>query len=276
VWLVYHKNIDKLTCHHCNHKISVPKKCLCCSEEDSYIPFGPGVERIFEELQAKIPGARIETISSDTISSSKNIEKLFGKIINNETDIIVGTQILAKGHHFPNITLVGMIDGDLGLNGADLRASEKAYQMIKQVAGRAGRAEKHGRIFIQTFSPDHSLYAALKSDDPNDFIKLETESRKHNELPPFSRLASIIISGTNKELTEKVAKSLARTSPKNIKVFGPAPAPIFLLRGRTRWRFLLKAPSEKSLNHAIKSWIFSQKIPKNIKIQIDIDPVSFL
>ncbi|MDR1334223.1 MAG: primosomal protein N' [Holosporaceae bacterium] len=275
-WLVYHKNIDKLVCHYCNHKIGVPSRCHHCSEENSYIPFGPGVERIFEELQAKIPEARIEMASSDTFSSNKNIENLFQKIISNEVNIIVGTQILAKGHHFPNITLVGIVDGDLGLNGADLRASERTYQLINQVAGRAGRAEKPGRIFIQTFSPHNSLYTAIKSADPHDFIKMEMESRKNNELPPFARFASIIISGTNKELTEKVAKNLAKTSPRNIKVFGPAPAPIFLLRGRTRWRFLLKSSTKKTINNAIKLWLHTLKAPKNIKIQIDIDPTSFL
>ncbi|MDR2781824.1 MAG: primosomal protein N' [Holosporaceae bacterium] len=275
-WLVYHRDIEKLICHYCSHKIDIPKICVCCSKEDSYVPFGPGIERIFEELRTKLPEARIEVASSDTLSSNKNIAELFEKITNNEVDIIVGTQILAKGHHFPNITLVGIVDGDLGLSGADLRASEKTYQLISQVAGRAGRAEKRGEIFIQTFSPDHPLYKALRSTDPNDFMKLEIETRRSNELPPFSKFASIIVSGTNKQLTEKVAKSLGETSPRSVKVLGPAPAPFFLLCGRTRWRFLLKTLKKKSLNTAIKRWIFSQKIPKNIKIQIDIDPTTFL
>jgi primosomal protein N' (replication factor Y) len=275
-WLVYHKSVDRLICHYCDHKIGLPKKCYSCGEEGSYIPFGPGVERIFEELRRKLPNARIEIASSDTISSDKNIEKLFDKIAANEVDLIIGTQILAKGHHFPNITLVGIVDGDLGLSGADIRASEKTYQLINQVAGRAGRAEKQGKIFIQTFAPDHSLYVALKSDNPKDFIKLEIESRRNNELPPFSNLASVIISGTNKELTEQIAKNLGKTCPRGLKMFGPAPAPFFLLRGRTRWRFLFKSLEKKSLNQAIKHWALSQKIPKNVKMQIDIDPISFL
>jgi primosomal protein N' (replication factor Y) len=240
------------------------------------MPFGPGIERIFDELQRKIPTVRIEMASSDTISSDKNVEKLFNRIANNEVDIIIGTQILAKGHHFPNITLVGIVDGDLGLNGADLRASEKTYQLINQVSGRAGRGGKQGKIFIQTFDPCHSLFDALKSNNLNDFIRLEIESRRENGWPPFSALAAVIISGTNKELTEQVAKNLYKTRPRNVKVFGPAPAPLFLLRGRTRWRFLLKSFKKKSLNCAIRHWIFSQKIPKTVKIQIDIDPISFL
>jgi primosomal protein N' (replication factor Y) len=272
---VYHKNADKLTCHYCAHSINIPSQCHNCSEPGSYIPFGPGVERIYEELREKIPAARIAIASSDTISSNGDIERLFNKINNNEVDIMIGTQILAKGHHFPNITLVGIVDGDLGLNGADMRASEKTYQLVNQVAGRAGRAEKPGKILIQTFEPEHSLYAALKSSDPEHFIKLEMESRRNNGLPPFCKFISVIISGTNRELTERVARDLGRTSPHGMKMFGPAPAPIFLLRGRTRWRFLLKTLRKNSPNDALKRWIFFAKIPKNIKIQIDIDPNNF-
>ncbi|MDR2724067.1 MAG: primosomal protein N' [Holosporaceae bacterium] len=274
-WLVYHKNPAKLICHHCNHTISIPSKCNNCGENGSYIPFGPGVERIFEEIRKKIPDVRLELASSDTISSNKDIGRLLDRINNNEVDVVIGTQILAKGHHFPNITLVGIVDGDLGLNGADMRASEKTYQLVNQVAGRAGRAEKPGRIFIQTFDPAHPLYAALKSNRLENFIKLEIESRKKNELPPFFKFISVIISGTNRELAERTAKDLGRCSLPGIKVFGPAPAPIFLLRGRVRWRFLLKILKKNSIRSIIKYWIFSKKIPKNIKIQIDIDPISF-
>ncbi|MDR0753645.1 MAG: primosomal protein N' [Holosporaceae bacterium] len=275
ILLVYHKNRDKLICHYCNHHIDVPSSCLSCGSTDSYIPFGPGIERIFEELHEKIPHARIAIASSDTISSDKDIDGLFDKINKNEIDVMIGTQILAKGHHFPNITLVGVVDGDLGLNGADMRSSEKIYQLVNQVAGRAGRSEKPGKIFVQTFDPEHPLYAALKSDNPEHFIKLEIESRKNNELPPFCKLIAIIVSGTNRELTGRVAEDLGRSRPTNLQIFGPAPAPIFLLRGRTRWRFLLKTSKKNSINEVIKRWIFSTKIPKNVKIQIDVDPISF-
>jgi primosomal protein N' (replication factor Y) len=275
-WLTYHRKIDKLMCHHCNHRIDVLQQCFACGCEKSLIPFGPGVERIFEELRRKIPSAHVEIASSDTISSNKNIVTLFEKIANNEVDIVIGTQILAKGHHFPNITLVGVVDGDLGLSGADLRSSERTYQLINQVAGRAGREKKIGKILIQTFRPEHPLYAALQSVNSDDFIKLEIESRRNNGWPPFSRLASIIVSGTNRDLTERVVRNLDRNRPEQICILGPAPAPLFLLRGRTRWRFLLKSTKKKSLNCIIRSWISSQKIPKNIEIQIDIDPISFL
>lgn len=240
------------------------------------IPFGPGVERVFDELQEKLPDAKIEIASSDTMASAKNIAQLFNKIHRNEVDIIIGTQILAKGHHFPNITLVGIVDGDLGLQGADIRASEKTYQLINQVAGRAGRAEKKGKILIQTFKPSHPFYAALRSADSNSFMDMEMESRQENCLPPFSRLAAVIISGTNKELTEKIAKELGKIKISDVTLLGPAPAPIFLLRGRTRWRILLKASKKTSINNLIKKWHLAVKIPKNVKIQIDIDPINFL
>ncbi|MDR2107601.1 MAG: primosomal protein N' [Holosporaceae bacterium] len=274
VWLVYHKSADKLLCHHCNYRVDIPKRCSACGTENSCIPFGPGVERIFEELTEKLPTARIDMISSDIRPSE--IKKLLNKINNNETDIVIGTQILAKGHHFPNITLVGIADGDLGLNGADLRTSERTYQLINQMAGRAGRAEKPGKILIQTFNPEHSLYSAVTSPDPRDFIKSEIESRRRNKLPPFSRFASIIVSGTDRELTERVARDLGKiVCPPPVKLFGPAPAAIFFLRGRVRWRLLLKTFGKESLGRVAERLISSRKIPRNVKIQIDVDPISF-
>jgi primosomal protein N' (replication factor Y) len=275
-WLVYHKNIDKIVCHYCGHTAKIPKKCKTCGTEDSYILFGPGIERIFEELSAKIPNGKTVVVSSDTFSSEKNISELLEKIHNNDVNIIIGTQILAKGHHFPNITLVGIVDGDLGLYGADLRASEKTYQLISQVAGRAGRAEKPGKIMIQTFNPDHSLYTSLKSNKFQHFIDQEISSRRDNDLPPFTKFAAIIISGINKDITEKVAKKLASTCPKHgITMFGPAPAPFFLLRGRSRWRILLRISKKIATNESIKQWIDSQNAPKNVKIYIDVDPINF-
>jgi primosomal protein N' (replication factor Y) len=276
IWLVYHKDIDKLICHYCGHKISIPKKCVHCEAEDSYIPFGPGVERICDEIKRKIPNSRVLIASSDTFSSDKDMEESLAKIHNNEVDIIIGTQILAKGHHFPNITLVGIIDGDLGLFGADLRASEHTYQLINQVAGRAGREEKPGEILIQTFKSDHPLFQALLSNNSENFINLEIENRKNRQLPPFTKYASIIISGKNKQKTENVARLLRRTCPKNIKIFGPAPAPIFMIRGRVRWRILLKSNRKSTLNTEISAWLSQVKIPPDVKITLDIDPITFL
>lgn len=276
-WLVYHKDMDRMLCHYCGHKISVPKKCTSCGAEESFIQFGPGIERIYEELSQILPSARIILASSDNIASERHIMELRKKVLKNEVDIIVGTQILAKGHHFPNLTLVGIIDGDLGLNCADLRSSERAFQLIQQVGGRAGRAEKPGKIMIQTFNPEHPLYKALRSNNSEEFIDLEMASRQKNNLPPFSKFAAVIISGTNKDLTEKTAQNLASSFPKKeVTIFGPAPAPLFLLRGRVRWRILLKSSKKIALSKIIEDWLLTQKTPKNVKIQIDVDPLSFL
>ena len=275
-WLVFHKSSNKLVCHYCGHNQKIPEKCISCGEENAYIPFGPGVERVFEELQRKLPKARIEIASSDTFSSDKNATEIVNRIAAKEIDIIIGTQILAKGHHFPDITLVGVVDGDLGLQGADLRSAERTYQLIKQVAGRAGRAEKPGEILIQTFKSDHFLFQTLQKDSDVDFMKFEAENRKKMQLPPFSKFASLIISGTNRELTERIAKKLRNSCPKGIKIFGPAPAPMFLLRGRVRWRILLKSANKKALNTEIAAWIAAAGVPKNVKIHIDIDPITFL
>lgn len=275
-WLVYHKNEDRLVCHYCGYKTPVPKKCQYCSAENSFIPFGPGVERIHEEIMRKFPEARIVLASSDTFASEKNMLDILSKINNNEVDIIIGTQILTKGHHFPNITLVGVVDGDLGLYGADLRASERTHQLIIQAAGRAGREEKPGEILIQTFKSNHPLFQALLSWNSEEFIDLEIENRKKFNLPPFSKFASLIISSTNDKLAEKISKILKDSCPKNITIFGPAPAPMFILRGRSRWRILLKSPKKNALNSEISNWLSKIKCPPSVRIQIDIDPISFL
>lgn len=275
-WLVYHKDMDRLICHYCGHKIPIPKNCVHCGAENSYIPFGPGVERICDEINRKIPSARVLIASSDTFSSNKNMAESLAKIHNNEVDIIVGTQILAKGHHFPNITLVGIIDGDLGLSGADLRASEHTYQLINQVAGRAGRSEKPGEILVQTFKSEHPLFRALLENNPEDFVKLEIENRRKQQLPPFTKYAAVIISGRNKQQTENTAKLLRRKFIKNIKIFGPAPAPIFMIRGKFRWRILLKSKYKNALNSEISAWLSQFKTPNGVKISIDIDPITFL
>ena len=204
------------------------------------------------------------------------MEESLAKIHNSEVDIIVGTQILAKGHHFPNITLVGIIDGDLGLSGADLRASEHTYQLINQVAGRAGRSEKPGEILVQTFKSEHPLFQSLSANNPEDFVNLEIENRQKQQLPPFTKYAAIIISGRNKQQTENTAKLLRRTCPKNIKIFGPAPAPLFMIRGKVRWRILLKSNRKNALNSEISTWLSQLKNPNGVKITVDIDPITFL
>lgn len=274
IWLVYHKANNKLVCHYCGHMQDVPVLCPSCKAEESFIQFGAGVEKIAEELSYKIPNARIVIASSDTMSTSKKIESILHGIINREFDIIVGTQILSKGHHFPRITLVGIVDGDLGLHGADIRASEKTYQIINQVAGRAGRANSKGKILIQSFECNHQFYKALKNNIAHEFIEQEIQFRKQNNLPPFSKFISLIVSGINRDLTKQIAYELRNTCPTNIEIFGPAPAPIFLLRGRVRWRILLK--NRSFIGKDICNWLEDVHIPGNIKVQIDVDPISFL
>lgn len=273
-WLVYHKNSEKLVCHYCGHTQKIPSKCQYCGSENSYIQYGIGVERVSEELARKIPNIRLGIASSDTISSLSKIEELIQQVKNNQIDVIIGTQILAKGHHFPNITLVGIVDGDLGLQGADIRSSEKTYQLVNQVAGRAGREEKKGEILIQTYKCNHPLFTALQRNQNQKFIDMEIEFRKLHNLPPFSRLVSIIISGQDKGKVERTAKMIRKTCPKNIEAFGPSPAPIFLLRGRVRWRILLRYKGK--ISYILRQWISSLKIPRSIKIQIDVDPINFL
>lgn len=279
-WLVHHKNNDRLSCHYCSHSISIPNKCLHCGCENSYIPFGPGVERIQEELEAKLPNAKIAIASSDTMSSGMSSEEFIKSIYNNEINIIIATQILAKGYHFPNITLVGVVDGDLGLFGADLRASEKTYQLINQVAGRAGRAEKKGKVIIQTFNPDNALFKIIHGGEHTDFFDHEIMIRKQSNSPPFCRLVSVIVSGTNRELTrcvaDKTMKTLRLALPTSIQIFGPSPAVIAVLRGRARWRILLKSAKNISFQSNVQECIEKFAHHRNIKIQIDVDPISFL
>lgn len=273
-WLVYHKGINKLVCHYCEYSQKIPSSCKYCGSEDSYIQYGVGVERISEELLRKIPNIRLGIASSDTISSIDKIEDLMQQVKDNKIDVIIGTQILAKGHHFPNITLVGIIDGDLGLQGADIRASEKTYQLVNQVAGRAGREGKKGEILIQTYKCNHPLFVALKYNQNQQFIDMEMEFRKEHSFPPFSRLVSIIISGKDKQNVEKVARKIKETCPRNIEIFGPSPAPIPLLRSRVRWRILLRYKGR--ISHILRQWMSSLKIPRSVRIQIDVDPINFL
>lgn len=274
-WLVYHKKNDKLICHYCGYNISVPKKCLTCASEDSYIPYGPGVERICEELGSKFPNLRVAQACSDTLNTEAKRIELINKVLNGEVDVIVGTQILSKGLHFPNITLSAIIDGDLGLFGADIRSSERIFQMTNQVAGRAGREDKRGLIMLQTYNPDHSLYKIIKAQDTLVFMEQEIGSRRLAKIPPFSYFAAVIISGNNKELTRDVAYLFSKGHFRDVEVLGPAPAPIFLLRGRSRWRILLKSTKKFAIQHALRQKMSSQKFPTNVKIQIDIDPISF-
>ena len=277
-WLTEHKNTKRLICHHCGYSMPIPKTCPECHSEDGLTACGPGVERIAEEVSKRFPDAKIAVISSDITSSLKEVSEVFDKMEKGEVNILVGTQILAKGHHFPSLTLVGIVDADLGLMGSDLRATERTYQLLSQVSGRAGRAEKKGTVYIQTLYPDNAVLQALIHNDRSRFLDLEKQSRKILRMPPFGKLAAIIVSGANQNVTEKTAILLGQTAPNNdyISTLGPAPAPIYMLRNKYRYRLLLKTSKNIKIQEVIKEWLRKVQAPSNVRIEVDVDPYSFM
>jgi primosomal protein N' (replication factor Y) len=279
-WLVEHRFKGRLNCHHCGFSMPPPAKCPKCSEPDALVACGPGVERVAEEVQERFPEARVALLSSDLIPGLAEMRDAIHRIEAGETDIIIGTQIVAKGHHFPNLTLVGVVDGDLGLSmGADPRAGERTFQLLHQVTGRAGRAFAEGRGFIQTHLPEHPVMQAMLSGDREEFLAREIEMRQRGMLPPYGRLAAVIISAREKELAERYAREVARRAPpaEAISVLGPAEAPIFVVRGRHRWRLLVKAPREADIQGYMRDWLSGVPEPKgDLRLSVDIDPYSFL
>jgi len=277
-WLVEHRLARKLQCHHCGLQQPLPPACPECGEEGTMAACGPGVERIAEEVAELFPDARAAIMASDTLSGPRAIQEMVRKITDHELDIIIGTQVMAKGHHFPMLTLVGVVDADLGLNGGDLRAAERTYQLLHQVAGRAGRGERPGTVMLQTFMPEHPVMQALAAGDRDGFYQLEAEMRLDAGMPPFGRLAALIVSGEDPTLVDRVAMALGRAAPRSetVHVLGPAPAPLALLRGRHRRRLLLKAPRATQVQPLIADWLERVEIPPAIRVQIDVDPYSFL
>jgi primosomal protein N' (replication factor Y) len=277
-WLVNHQQGDKLLCHLCGHKRPIPKKCDKCQDEDSLTLCGPGVERVAEEVRLLLPQARLCLMTSDTITNSMQLGHVIDQIQRQEVDIVIGTQMVAKGHHFPHLTFVGIVDADLGLQGGDLRACEKTFQLLHQVSGRAGRAERPGKVMLQTYHPDHPVIQAIAADDRSAFLTLETQNRQDQTLPPYGRLAAFIVSSTSGQLAEEMARTLVRYAPQQqgIDILGPAPAPIVKIRGRYRWRILIKGPKEVKLQPYIKQWLSAVDIPNQVRVQVDIDPYSFL
>lgn len=273
VTLVDHRR--HLLCHQCGYQSSKPSSCPECHEENCLISWGPGVEKLSDEVKRRYPEARSAILSSDTLGSLKEIYHLIEKIENHEVDLLIGTQLIAKGYHFPNLTLVGVVDGDMGLSGGDPRASERTFQLLSQVSGRSGRGEKPGRVFIQSHMPEHPVMEALKIGDRDLFLTREGEERKAFGLPPYGRLAALIISGKNALEVEKTSRDLGRCLPSfEGQVWGPAPAPLNLVRGRYRWRFLIQSSSPAQ--NFIQEWISQFSFPRSIHLQIDIDPYNFL
>jgi len=277
-WLVEHRLAGRLQCHHCGYAMPVPRHCPSCAAPDSMAPCGPGIERVAEEVLGAFPDARFLVLASDTIAGPRQAAEIMRSIREREVDVIIGTQVVAKGHHFPMLTLVGVVDADLGLAGGDLRAAERTYQLLHQVAGRAGRAAHPGRVLLQTFMPEHPVIGALTSGNRDRFLAEEAEARRERGMPPFGRLVAIIVSGHDVEAVEAAARGLGRTAPRSdeVEVLGPAPAPFAVLRGQHRRRLLLKAPRRVNVQALVRAWIGANKTPASVRIQVDVDPYSFL
>lgn len=277
-WLTEHRNTKSLVCHHCGHSISTPKCCPECGSEEGLTACGPGVERVAEEVKARFPQARIRIISSDITSTLADVSNVIHEMEQGEVDILIGTQILAKGHHFPCLTLVGIVDADLGLMGSDLRATEQTYQLLSQVSGRAGRGEKKGTVYLQTLYPENAVLKALLDNDREKFLSLEKRSRQLLKLPPYGKLAAVIVSGANRDLTERLAIYLGQMAPQSdyVSTLGPASAPIYMLRGKYRYRLLLKTAKNIKIQEVIKQWLQKINIPNNVRVEVDIDPYSFM
>ena len=276
-WLVKHKHVDHVQCHHCGYTAPIPSACPACHEPGSLMPCGPGVERIADEVQALLPEARILIMSSDKLLNLKAVQEAVTGIQKGEVDVIVGTQLIAKGHDFKGLSCVGVIDGDLGLIGGDLRSGERTFQLLMQVAGRAGRHHTLGRVFLQTYDPESALMQALARGDRDAFMGAEMAERKAFGWPPYGRLASLILSSREEALLEKCVRVLARKAPTDplVRVLGPAPAALFKVRGKYRWRFLIKTPKALPPQAYLSQWLGQVKLPRSITCQVDIDPQSF-
>ncbi len=277
-WMIEHKSSHRLQCHHCDYSMKLPDKCPTCSAEGRFAACGPGVERVAEEIKTRLPNARFAIMASDTLDGPKAAQDLVNQMANQELDLLIGTQIMAKGYHFPRLTLVGVVDADLGLAGGDPRAAERTFQLLQQVAGRSGRAEDAGRVLLQTTAPDHPVMKALLKGDRDAFMAAELHEREAYHLPPAWRLASITVSGADARQVIALADQLAAAAPQDqkLRVLGPAPAPFAMLRGRYRHRLLIQAPRNINLSLCVRQWLALVKTPRNLRILVDIDPYSFL
>ncbi len=276
--MVEHRLTHRLACHHCGHVIPAPRRCPDCKEEDSLVACGPGVERIADEVKALWPQARTAIATSDTLSSPARAADFVKSVEAGDIDIIVGTQLVTKGYHFPNLTLVGVIDADLGLEGGDLRAAERTFQQIVQVAGRAGRGEKPGKVFIQTRMPTSEVIESLIEGDTERFYAVETENRRRANAPPFGRFAAIIVSSENADEAAQTARLIGKSAPviEGMRVYGPAPAPLSVLRGRHRHRLLIHATRVVDIQAAIREWLGNLAWKSGTRVAVDVDPYSFM
>jgi len=278
-WLVEHRFRGILMCHHCGHSETRPEACPNCDAEDSLVACGPGVERLAEEVKERFPEARIIVMSSDIVGGVKRLRLELQAIAKGEVDIVIGTQLVAKGHNFPLLTFVGVVDGDLGLARGDLRAAERTFQLLSQVTGRAGRSGGSSRALLQTFAPDHPVMRAIVAGDREAFYAKEIAERRAALLPPFGRLAGIVVSAPERGKAQSYAAGMRRVAPRapDIDVLGPAEAPLSVIRGRHRFRLLVQAPRAADLQGWLRSWLAIAPTPRGgIRVQVDIDPQGFL
>lgn len=277
-WLVEHRLSQRLACHHCGHETRPPNACPDCGEGDCMVACGPGVERIADEVAEILPDARVVVATSDTLNTPEKAAEFVAQAEAGAIDVIVGTQLVTKGFHFPELTLVGVVDADLSLEGGDLRAAERTYQQVAQVAGRAGRGAKPGEVLIQTRHPDAPVIAALAAGDRDAFYSAETESRRHAGAPPFGRWAAIIISSEDENEAREAANRIGATRPSlpDVAILGPAPAPLSLLRGRYRYRLLMNARRSAEVQQVIRDWLGALNFPQGVRVSVDIDPYSFV
>jgi primosomal protein N' (replication factor Y) len=277
-WLVEHRLSSRLACHHCGFETRVPEACPECGESDCLVACGPGVERIADEVRELFPEARIALATSDTLNTPERAAEFIAQAEGRAIDIIIGTQLVTKGFHFPDLTLVGVVDADLGLEGGDLRAGERTFSQIAQVAGRAGRGAKPGEVLIQTRHPDAPVIAALANNDRDGFYAAETAARRDANAPPFGRWAAIILSSEDEKEAREAAIWLGDFRPRlaDVQILGPAPAPLALLRGRYRYRFLVNAKRSANLQAVLRDWIGGVNFAPGVRVGVDIDPYSFV
>jgi primosomal protein N' (replication factor Y) len=278
-WLVEHRYRGRLSCHHCGFSLRIPAKCPQCAAPEALVACGPGIERVAEEVGQRFTEARLALLSSDLVPTLLDMRRLIKDIEQGERNIIIGTQMVAKGHHFPQLATVGIVDGDLGLGQADPRAGERTFQLLHQVTGRAGRALTLGRGMVQTYMPEHPVMQAIITGDRAAFLEREIRQRQLALLPPFGRLVSLIVSARDRELAELAAREIAQRAPaaRRIEVLGPAEAPLAVVRGRHRWRLLVKAPRELDVQAYIRAWLAALPKPgADLRLIVDVDPYSFL
>ncbi len=277
--MVEHRFLKRLMCHQCGETKPMPVECPSCGVEGKLAPVGPGIERLAEEVTASFPDAQVAMLSSDLFGSARALKAKIEEIAKGDADIIIGTQLVAKGHNFPKLTLVGVIDADLSLHGSDLRAAERTFQLMRQVAGRAGRADKPGQALLQTFQPEHPVIRAILSGDEEGFWRTEAAARQAAGVPPYGRMAGIVLSGPEVGPVFDIGNAMARNDAPlrqiGAQVFGPAPAPIARIRGRHRVRLLVKAPKGAPIQDAIARWIAPLRLKGDIRLTVDIDPQSF-